>query len=74
MTRTAKTQFEYDYGYPEEAYENLVRLVEELFTFLDYTETSSNGHEWHPIQVSCARAMMVGPLSECLARLKEAIQ
>lgn len=55
-------------------YEEQSKLLNELFTFLDYKEEGDSGKLWSPIQLSCARAMMVGPLDECLRKLKETIK
>lgn len=48
-------------------------LVRELFKFLDYTEESDNGRIFHPIQISCCRALMLEPLGEVLKELKASI-
>ena len=48
-------------------------LVRELFKFLDYTEESDNGRIFHPIQISCCRALMSEPLGKVLKELKASI-
>ena len=48
-------------------------LVRELFKFLDYTEESDNGRIFHPIQISCCRALMSEPLDKVLKELKASI-
>lgn len=48
-------------------------LVRELFKFLDYTEESDNGRIFHPIEISCCRALMSEPLGEVLKELKASI-
>lgn len=50
--------------------EEMQHLVKELFSYLDYTETTDSGRVWHPVQISCARALMCEPLGECLSKLK----
>ena len=48
-------------------------LVRELFEFLDYTEESDSGTIFHPIRISCCRALMLEPLGEVLKELKASI-
>jgi len=51
---------------------NLKQLVQKLFTeYLDYTEESESGREFHPVHVSCSRAMMTKPCSELLQEIKK---
>lgn len=48
-------------------------LVRELFEFLDYTEESDSGTIFHPIRISCCRALMLEPLDKVLKELKASI-
>jgi hypothetical protein len=50
----------------------LQELVKELFDeYLDVTEESDSGRVFHPIQVSCCRAMKSEPLGALLKRMRE---
>ena len=47
-------------------------LVKTFFKeYLDVVEVSDSGTEFHPINVSCCRAMKMAPLSKLLKRLRE---
>jgi hypothetical protein len=48
-------------------------LVKELFEFLDATEESDSGRVFHPIAISCCRAMKLEPLGVCIKALRESI-
>lgn len=45
--------------------------LKRFFEMLDYTEESENGNVFHPITISCCRAMMIDELAGILSRLKE---
>lgn len=63
--------------HPEMAIDDLdvlETLVKDFFTFLDYTEETDSGRVFHPIAVSCCRALMIEPLGACLNNLKNAVQ
>jgi hypothetical protein len=52
--------------------EKLKGLVNDLFTkYLDVQEESDSGRMFHPISISCCRAMKLKPLGELLERLRE---
>ena len=47
-------------------------LVKDFFEkFLDTWEESDSGREFHPITISCCRAMKVEPLDNLLKRMRE---
>jgi hypothetical protein len=54
--------------------QHLKQLVKQLFDMLDTTEESENGRVFHPIQISCCRAMMIEPLGQLLDEIKQEIQ
>jgi hypothetical protein len=45
--------------------------LKKFFEMLDYTEESDSGRIFHPINISCVRALMVKPLDEVLGRLRK---
>jgi hypothetical protein len=45
--------------------------VKEFFSYLDYVEESDSGKEFHPIQISCVRVLMMDKVSNCLVKMKE---
>ena len=50
--------------------EELQGLVREFFEkYLNRVEESDNGKEFHPIMLSCSRAMMIKPLDELLDKM-----
>jgi hypothetical protein len=49
---------------------SIFELVEWLFEYLDYTEESDGGRIFHPVTISCCRAMMHEPLDQLLKELK----
>jgi hypothetical protein len=49
---------------------SIFELVEWLFEYLDYTEESDGGSIFHPVTISCCRAMMHEPLDQLLKELK----
>lgn len=53
-------------------YQELRELVQQMFNMLDYTEETDSGKIFHPIQFSCARALMTKPFSEILNKLRAA--
>lgn len=50
--------------------ERLKECVKEFFTFLDYQEESDGGRMFHPITISCCRAMKTAPLNDLLKEMK----
>jgi 3'-phosphoadenosine 5'-phosphosulfate sulfotransferase (PAPS reductase)/FAD synthetase len=48
----------------------LRHLVKTLFYYLDYQEESDGGRMFHPVTISCCRALMTQPLNELLDELK----
>ena len=53
-------------------HQKLKTAVNELFTkFLDVVEESDGGKEFHPIYISCSRALKLEPLNNLLKKLKE---
>lgn len=48
-------------------------LVRKLFDYLDYTEESDSGREFHPITIGCCRAMLMEPFGLILKELKNSI-
>lgn len=50
----------------------LEQLVKSLFDdYLDIVEESDEGRLFHPIHVSCCRAMKTEPLNKLLRQMKE---
>lgn len=49
----------------------LTELVNEFFGYLDYTEESEQGYEFHPITIGCCRVMMHDKVEKCLKAMKE---
>lgn len=45
-------------------------LIAEFFSYLDYTEETSSGREFHPITIGSCRVLMSEPLGMCLDRLR----
>lgn len=86
MTNKAWLNSLHEEGTREEIFEWLVKvdkendtllrqrhLVKELFKFLDYTEESDEGRLFHPVSISCCRALMTEPLGKVLKELKASI-
>jgi hypothetical protein len=48
-------------------------LVKNLFYYLDYQEESDNGKMFHPVTISCCRALMTQPLNELLDEMKTTV-
>jgi len=46
-------------------------LIREFITYLDYTEETDSGREFHPIEIGCVRVLMAQPLNEVLKRLRK---
>jgi hypothetical protein len=44
--------------------------LKEFFRILDLREESDSGRIFAPVNISCVRAHLVGPLDEILVRLK----
>lgn len=52
--------------------EELKELVRDFFEkFLDTWEESDSGKEFHPITISCCRAIKIEPLDNLLNRMRE---
>ena len=45
--------------------------VRKFFDILDIVEESDNGNEFHPVFISCCRAITAPKLNEILQRMKE---
>ena len=52
----------------------LKELVKEFFSYLDYTEESDSGYEFHPIEIGCCRVLMTEPLNILLQKLRTKIK
>jgi 3'-phosphoadenosine 5'-phosphosulfate sulfotransferase (PAPS reductase)/FAD synthetase len=48
-------------------------LVKKLFYYLDYQEESDGGKMFHPVTISCCRALMTQPLNELLDEMKTVV-
>ena len=60
-----------DYEQVADLYE-LKILVKKFFKeYLDVVEVSDSGTEFHPIMITCCRAMKIDPLKKLLKRLRE---
>jgi 3'-phosphoadenosine 5'-phosphosulfate sulfotransferase (PAPS reductase)/FAD synthetase len=59
MTDTTAAEFVY-----------LRSLVKKLFYYLDYQEESDGGRMFHPVTISCCRALMTQPLNELLDEMR----
>jgi len=57
-------------GLTEEESE-LKEAVREFFTYLDREEESDGGRMFNPIKISCCRVLMLEPLGEVIAKMKE---
>jgi 3'-phosphoadenosine 5'-phosphosulfate sulfotransferase (PAPS reductase)/FAD synthetase len=56
----------------EKEHKELKEAVSELFSdYLDVVEESDSGREFHPIFISCCRALKLEPLNNLLKKLKE---
>lgn len=51
--------------------ERIVLTLKRFFEYLDYTEESDGGKMFHPITVTCCRAMMIEGLNDTLRDMKE---
>lgn len=51
----------------------LETLVKEFFSYLDYTEESDSGRVFHPVTLSCCRALMTPKVNECLQKMKSLV-
>jgi len=49
----------------------LQQCVREFFAMLDHQEESDEGRLFHPVTISCSRAMMIEPMKKLLDRMKE---
>lgn len=48
-------------------------LVKEFLSYLDYTEETDSGREFHPITIGSCRILMSRPLDMCLKKLREKV-
>lgn len=53
---------------------DLGELVKEFFSYLDYTEETDSGCEFHPITIGSVRCLMSEPLSMCMKKLRERVE
>ena len=61
----------YTVKYAAEA-EELKILVKKFFEeYLDATEFSDSGREFHPVQISCCRSMKIDPLNKLMKRMRK---
>lgn len=49
---------------------DLAAVVRQFFTYLDTTEESDSGREFHPVHLSCCRAAWVKDLNRVIADMK----
>jgi hypothetical protein len=49
----------------------LCDVVNKFFEYLEYTEVSDSGREFHPINISCCRVLLHEDVSKCLVRMKQ---
>ena len=54
--------------------QRLRELIGEFFKLLDTVEESDSGREFHPVQITCCRTMMMEPLNKVLKEMKEQVQ
>jgi hypothetical protein len=50
---------------------DLNALVAEFLSYLDYTEESESGREFHPITIGSCRVLMTQPLSMCIDKMRQ---
>lgn len=48
-------------------------LIKEFLSYLDYTEESDSGREFHPIHISSVRCMMQQPLEMVLNQMRRRV-
>jgi len=48
-------------------------LIKEFFTYLDYTEESESGREFHPVTIGCCRVALSSPLDTLLKEMRKRI-
>ena len=53
--------------------ESIKENLKLLFYYLDYTEESDSGREFHPISFTSCRVLMTQPFGKVLINLKESI-
>ena len=51
--------------------DELKKLVCQFFDYLEYTEVSDSGEEFHPIHIVNCRVLMQDEVSKCLVRMKQ---
>ncbi len=49
---------------------NPIELIQEFISYLDYTEESDSGREFHPIYIGSSRVLMTRPLGMCLEKMR----
>ena len=49
-------------------------LIKEFISYLDYTEESESGREFHPITIGSCRVLMTQPLNMVLEKMMEKCQ
>ena len=49
-------------------------LVREFLSYLDYTEETDSGREFHPITIGSCRVLMSQPLGMCLDKIREKVK
>ena len=50
---------------------NLKELVAEFLSYLDATDESESGTVFHPVHISCCRALWTEPLNIVLKKMRE---
>lgn len=55
----------------DESLLQLKKAVQEFFGFLNRTEESESGRVFHPVDISCCRALWLEPLEDCLDRMRK---
>lgn len=49
-------------------------ILAEFISYLDYTEESESGREFHPITIGSCRVLMTQPLNMCINKMREAVE
>ena len=49
-------------------------ILAEFISYLDYTEESESGREFHPITIGSCRVLMTQPLNMILEKMREKCQ
>lgn len=62
-------------GFPVRAELAYLRsLVRQLFRYLDMQEESDSGRMFHPVEITCCRAMLIPALNDVLDELKRIVK